>query len=356
MLALIAFGLLSQTPPTVDQVWKSATDRGFSGGVIVVSSDKTLLFETNNVTKSRPLQLRKNTAFPLCSVTKAFTAELILSLVADGRISLDGTIKQYLSGLPSFADHITIRQLLTHTSGLRNMDAALGVDADGIGAIYHSYDEGLKDLRARVLKIVGEAATAGPGAKYDYNNSDFLVLQLIAEQVSHQTYTELLQARVFSPASMKRTHLAKWDRNDTSYVRCFRTAPTGDVPLAPFNMAIYGGAAGLISTPDDLARWMKFTLTSPIGQRLLTAGSQYGGFQGFGGYAIQTDALSKGHPEPAFERPGAVNAYALQVSFLPERHLAIAVFSNRENERLGSMFEGKGLAFELAAAASRQSK
>jgi hypothetical protein len=120
-------------------------------------------------------------------------------------------------------------------------------------------------------------------------------------------------------------------------------------------MAIYGGAAGVVCAPSDLAKWLIFTLDQQSGQALFKAGSQYGRFQGFGGYAYRSKAIKKAlhldGDEPAFERPGAVNGYTLQVSFLPERHLAVAVFSNQDDAHLGSIFEGKGLAVDLLVAA-----
>jgi CubicO group peptidase (beta-lactamase class C family) len=361
---IAAFCLLSQNPPSLTQVWKSFSEEGFSGGAIVVSGSKVLLFEIHNDSKTRSLQISKTSGFPICSVTKAFTAEIVLDLIDEGKLSLDGTVRQYLPWMPEFTSQITVRQLLTHTSGLPNMDGVLGVDADGVGSIYRSFSESLKSLRTRLLKLVGDHPANQPGTKYDYNNTDFLVLQGITEEITHRPYEALLNDRILRKAKMKRTHVARWERTQDAFVDCFQSSAKGDVPLPPFNMAVYGGAAGLISTPIELSQWLKFTLSDPVGKRLITTGSQFGGFQGFGGYAYQTDAVIKAvalakapnqnTKEVAFERPGAVNGYGLQLSFLPERNLAVAVFSNREGQKLGSIFEGKGLAFDLLVAACRE--
>ena len=356
-LIIIAFHSFTQTPSSIAQVWQSAIREGFSGGAIVVSGSKTLFFEIKNSTTSPKLQLTRKTSIPICSVTKAMTAEIVLALVDEGKISLDGSARQYLSWLPSFTSHVTVRQLLTHTSGLRNMDGAIGTESDGVGTIYHSNDESLKNLKTRISIVLGSAVAAPAGSKYDYNNADYLVLQAIVEAVAQQSYEHELQARIFQKANMKQTHLATWGLPSDSFVDCFQSSKGHDTPLPRFNMAIYGGAAGVISTPEDIGQWIKFTLANPIGQKMISVGSQYGGFQGFGGYAIQTDAVSKAlssdRKEPVFERPGAVNAYSLQVSFLPERKIGVAVFSNRDGEHLGSIFDGKGLAHDMAVAASR---
>ena len=352
---LVALALITPSSPTPQQVWRDATEHGFTGGAIVVSGKTTILFEVTNSVASPSLRLTKQIGFPICSVTKAMTAQVVLDLIAERKLSLDGRARQYLSWLPEFTDQITIRQLLTHTSGLRNMDGANGTDADGVGSIYRSYDISLKDLRSRVLKLLGDRAASTPGSKYDYNNTDYILLQAIAEKVARQKFEKLLQSRIFKKALMNTSRLATWNRNDSSYVGCYQTLNGAAVQSSPFNMAIYGGAAGVISSPEDLCSWLKFTLNTPTGQRLLANGSQYRGFQGFGGYAFATSSISKAlssnHEEQVFERPGAVNGFGLQVSFLPERKLSVAVFSNREGEKLGSIYEGKGLAFDLILAA-----
>ena len=348
---IIAASLIFVANPSVQDVWSKAKSAGFSGLALVVSGQHTLLLETNGSSVSR------KSTFPLCSVTKAFTAELVLELVSQQKLALDGTLAQYLPWAPAFAKPITISQLLTHTSGLANMNGVLGEDENGIGKIYFSYDQSLRPLKARVMKLLGERAANLPGAKYDYNNTDFLVLQAIVEEVLKQPYEMVLKSSIFSKAKMKQTHLAKWDTSDNSYINCFQSKDGKASILSRLNMAIYGGAAGLLSNADDLCNWMKFTLNNPIGQRMFNYGSQFGGFQGFGGYAYKSGAIDKllgsNNQEPVFERPGAVNGYGLQVTFLPKRNLAVALFSNQEGTSLGSVFEGKGLDVDLLVAAAQ---
>ena len=354
-LPTLALCLFLNPISPVDSVWKTAVREGFSGGAIVVSGKKTLLLEVNNTSQGRSFQIQKNGAFPICSVTKAMTAEVVLALTKDGKLGLDQKIGTALPWLPSFAQSITIRQLLNHTSGLRNMDLALGNSASGVGNIYFSVDPNLKPLQPRILKIIGENPVAVPGEKYDYNNADFLVLQAVIESVTKQPFERVLRDKILGPAKMKHTGLSSWAPGTNQMLGCYAVQDGKEVAQAPFNMGIYGGAAGVVSTPQDLCQWLKFTLTSPSGQTLLNSGSQFGGFQGFGGYAYRSKAISKrlgsDREESVFERPGAVNAYSLQVSFLPERQIAVAVFANRDGVQLGSVFEGKGLAVDLLVAA-----
>ena len=185
------------------------------------------------------------------------------------------------------------------------------------------------------------------------------MLQAILEHASRQTFEELLSDHVFTPAGMRHSHLAPWSSAKASFVDCYEVDSGKETKLDRFNMAIYGGAAGAISTPEDLVNWMKFMLVHPSGRQILMSGSQFGGFQGFGGYAYRSSFVQKKHSvsgdEVVYERPGAVNGYTLQVSFLPDRGVAVAAFSNRAGEKLGSVFEGSGLVADLVTAACASS-
>ena len=283
------------------------------------------------------------------------TAEIVFDLVGDGKLRLDETLKTALPWIPAFAENITLRQLLTHTSGLRNMDKAWAEATNGVSRIYLTFDQSWRPLQARILRIIGDQAAAPAGTEYHYNNVDFLLLQAVAERASGQTFDQLLQHHVFTPAGMRRSRLAPWNSADTSFVNCYVMEGNHAKRLDRFNLAIYGGAAGVLSTPEDLAKWMKFMLVQPAGRKILLSGSQFGGFQGFGGYASRTRFVRKRQSLPGdevvFERPGAVNGYTWQVSFLPEQGVVVAAFSNRAGEKLGSVYEGAGLVADLVVAA-----
>ena len=350
--ALTVLALSLSPAPTIKDVWSAAKQGGFSGGVIVVSGDQIVLADTNNVANSKSLHLNQQTLLPVCSITKGMTAEVILDLAAEGKLSLDDTVSTHLDWLPNFAGKPTIRQLLTHTSGLANMNNAGEKGPDGISTIYTSRDQAIQPLKARILLIVGDKPVAEPGSNYDYSNTDFLILQAIVEKVTGKSLESELRHRIFGPAGLKSTRFPAWNEAPVKYVNCFERKNGKESILKPFNLATYGAGGSLLSNPADLARWMKFSLNSKMGARWLEAGSQFGGFQGFGCYALNvTDQGSNSIFRPAVERPGAINGYTLQVSFLPKQKIAVAAFTNLADQQLGSIWEGKGLVFDLLQAA-----
>lgn len=327
-------------------VWSDAVNKGFIGGAIAVTQDEIKLFEVESFFPTGPFALTKDSSIPICSVTKLMTADLILGLVTQHKLQLDDAAVRYLPWLPSFAKPITIKQLLTHTSGIRNMELTEGTSPDGTPRIYLSRDVALASTKARLMRVLGAKPAAEPGKKYDYNNADFLFLQAIAESVTGKSFDVLLNDSVFRPAKMSRTAFDPWNGKRDRYVTDYEMDKGRPVMGPNYHFSIYGGSAGVISTPRDVAKWMQFVLKSK--SSAINLGSKYGGFQGYGGYAYETKLFGK--TEPMFERPGAVGYYEWQVSFLPERGIAVAVFSNQSGVRLGSGFEGKGLAVDLLRA------
>lgn len=186
------------------------------------------------------------TNFRLASVTKQFTAAAILLLAEDGRLGLDEPARSWLPALPPAACAVTIRQLLTHTSGL--------VDYEDV--IPASMTTQLHDDDVLALLETRDGTCIAPGSRYRYSNGGYALLALVIERASGLSFADFLRQRVFLPLGMADTvahregistvgHRAygysdvngTWERRDQS--------PTSAVL----------GDGGIYSSIDDLARW-----------------------------------------------------------------------------------------------------
>jgi CubicO group peptidase (beta-lactamase class C family) len=186
------------------------------------------------------------TNYRLASVSKQFTAATILLLAQDGKLAIDDPVRKWLPSLPREADAITLRHLLTHTSGL--------VDYEDLMAERHV---GLI-LDAGVLALLEQEPRLhfAPGSTYRYSNSGYALLALVVERASGLAYPEFLRTRIFQPLGMHHSlayvaggpavpHRAwgysevagAWQRTDQSGT----SAVLGD--------------GGIYSSIDDLARW-----------------------------------------------------------------------------------------------------
>src|SRR5690606_34647218 len=135
------------------------------------------------------------TDYRLASVSKQFTAAAILLLAQDGKLSIDDPVKRWLPSLPPVADAITLRHLLTHTSGLVDYEDLMGEDWPG-----QIHDAGVLALQERENRLYFP-----PGTGYRYSNGAYALLALIVERASGLAYPDFLRERIFQPLGMHDT-------------------------------------------------------------------------------------------------------------------------------------------------------
>jgi len=188
-------------------------------------------------------------AFPIQSITKSFTAILVLQLVQEGRLRLDGTLAGYLPsfGSPS-ASEITLHHLLSHTSGLP--DYFLAIEGYMQGAPPQlSREEAMQLVAKMPLEFP-------PGSAFNYSNTGFTLLGQVVEGTTNQTYAEALRERVLEPLGMSRT---RWnpehDGTDLPHFYAADASPALDD-------AYFAAEGGIVSTVDDLLTFAR-ALGSP---------------------------------------------------------------------------------------------
>ncbi len=197
------------------------------------------------------------TKFRIGSVTKQFTATLILQLMEEGKISLDGTISDYLPGYPPVqGDKVTIHHLLTHTSGIPSYTGLPGFMQENTRDPY-APDSFLTFFSSLDFEFE-------PGSEWRYNNSGYFLLGAIIEKVTGKAYDEVLRERILDPLDL---HHTGYEHNDdvipgfaSGYAKTFegyRRAPYLDTSI-PY-------AAGMMySTVEDLFKWNLALYTDQI--------------------------------------------------------------------------------------------
>jgi len=196
----------------------------------------------------------KDTVYAIASITKSFTATAIMLLVEKQKIELDKPISHYLRCLPNSAwSDITVRQLLTHTSGIPNFTKLEGY-ADSMGKM------GKEELLQRVAHEL-EFNPGAPGAQWSYSNTGYLLLGEIIENVSQQSFGTFLKECIFGPLKMDATGVD--DANESSLNRaCGYMAKLNDIDWTwsfdklPAWYPRGNFASGcLVSTVMDLVKW-----------------------------------------------------------------------------------------------------
>jgi D-alanyl-D-alanine carboxypeptidase len=192
-----------------------------------------------------------NTVYQIQSITKSFVACGIMLMVEDGKLGLDDKITKYLSGLPQAWSGVTVRQMLTHTSGIPSFVQDQGGGA-AIVAFAQKTDSSEQIIRwaaARPLKFA-------PGEGRKYSSTGYHLLGMIIEKVSGKPWGQFLHDRIFAPLGMTSTRV--YSVFDIIPNRASGYNHFGDVPVngLVFTPAIMESAAGgLVSTVEDMARW-----------------------------------------------------------------------------------------------------
>ena len=174
------------------------------------------------------------------SLTKQFTAYAIAMLAAEGRLSLDDDVRTHIPELPAYPHTVTLRHLLSHASGLREYTEAPALAGDG------------RDGATLLMQANG--LSFRPGDQYLYSNSGFVLLGRVVERVSGQPLAAFLRERIFSPLGMTHTRLPADSAESTEHVHAYTRDATGWVHQQPPAEPGQGGF-GLLTTPEDLARW-----------------------------------------------------------------------------------------------------
>ena len=186
------------------------------------------------------------TNYRLASVSKQFTAASVLLLIEDGVLTLDDRVRRWLPTLPVAAEGITLRHLLSHTSGLVDYEDLLPPDK-----AHQIHDADVLRLLEREDRLYFPA-----GSDYRYSNSGYALLALVVERASGQRFAAFLQARIFSPLGMTAT-LAREDEGPPVTDRAFGYTRVGDrwERTDQSTTSAVLGDGGIYSSITDLAKW-----------------------------------------------------------------------------------------------------
>jgi CubicO group peptidase (beta-lactamase class C family) len=263
------------------------------------------------------------TNYRLASVTKQFTAAAILLLAQDGRLTLDDPVRKWLPELPASDAAITLRQLLTHSSGL--------VDYEDL--IPPGTTQQVSDADVLRMLSAAHANYFAPGTAYRYSNSGYVLLGLVIEKASGQSLPAFLHDRIFQPLGMDHTLLYEHGRGPEVTHRAYGYSEEGGHWLRTDQSVTSAtrGDGGIYSSIDDLARWdaalYDDRLLSDASRKLAfsphvkVTGEPYQAWYGFG-WRITGDTLWHSGESIGFRNV---------IVRWPGQHLTVILLSNRND-------------------------
>jgi len=242
----------------IDTLLKQYSDYGlFQGSVLVSDHGKVYEKGFGLANKEWDIPNAPDTKFRLGSVTKQFTATLILQLVEQGKIKLDGKITDYLPDYrKDTGDRVTIHNLLTHTSGIPSYTSRPDFMSEISRNPYSVTDF--------VKKFASDGLEFEPGTKFSYDNGGYFILGAIIEKVTGKTYEQNLREKIFDPLGMTDSGYDHSEIILAKRATGYGKMPTGFVNSAYMDMSLPYAAGSLYSTVRDLYKWDRALYTDRV--------------------------------------------------------------------------------------------
>ena len=298
--------------------------RQFNGSVLVAENGKIIYkgaYGPANMEWNIPNT--PDTKFRLGSITKQFTATVIMQLVEQGKIKLDAKLSDYLPDYrKDTGSKVTIHHLLTHTSGIPSYTSQPGF-FENVSRNPYKVDEFVKKYASGDLEFE-------PGSKYTYNNSGYFLLGAIIERVTGKPYEQVLKENIFDPLGMKNTG---YDHHNTILPKRasgYSKTPDGYTNAAYLDMSIPYAAGSLYSTVEDLYLGDQALYTDKV----LSAQSKalmYKPFLDEYAYGwVVTNASFKQNDQPVqmITHDGGINGFTTTIARFPKEKNLIVMLDN----------------------------
>lgn len=305
---LVLFTRLGFAQGQSEGVMAGKAAAGRFSGTGLVAQDGQVLAKVHQGYANRQfaVPMTDTTRLPIASVTKLFTAILVLQLCEKSRLNLSDKVSSHVSDLPATCRDITILQLLTHYSGLKNEPAQA----------YASPYSPAEFVRKFVVRKEGPPIPA-----FNYNNVDYILLTRMLEVVSRKNYPELVRENILKPLGMNRSGVIAEERIISALAYGYHNYSFGDglpnQPLkndVPIYLSNYAGAGAIYSTAFDLLKLVQALKENKLLTRkttaLLTTPQQKGFVKYARGYpAIGFYCNDKTFPQSVLERRGSINGF-----------------------------------------------
>lgn len=265
-----------------------------------------------------------DTKYRIGSISKTFTATMVMQLVEEGKLQLDTKLSKFYPELPN-AEKIDVEDLLQHQSGLFNFTAE---------EAYPNYMEQPKSRQEMLEIFKSYEPVFEPGAKNEYSNTNYVLLSFIAEDVSSKSFSHLLQEKIVKPLDLKKTYYGGKINTANNEAQSYKKEKLW-VLNTETDLSIPKGAGGVVSTPKELNRFFTALfngkLVTPESlEKMMEIKNGYG--MGLFSYPLNGKIL--------YGHTGGIDGFGSMAVFDPESGLAAAYISNGIAMPIGDIMGG----------------
>jgi CubicO group peptidase (beta-lactamase class C family) len=308
----------------VDSLFNKWNSIDSPGAVIALLKDNKVIYKKGYGAANLEYSIlnQPNTVFDIASLSKQFTAFSIATLVQEGKISLDDDIRKYVPELQDFGSLVTIRHLLTHSSGLRDQNDLLNL------AGWKS-DDVVTNEQILSLIFKQKELNFKPGDRFSYSNSGYTLLALIVERVTQVPFAEWVKQLIFEPLQMKNTFFI----TDHNQIIKNKAYAYGNVENGFIKNQIQSsnGARGLQSTVEDLSLWVMNFTNKTIGNEALLKEINTAPVNNHRAKYNYGLAFNTHNNLNLIEHDGSDAGYRTYIGRFPEQNFAIIILSNLES-------------------------
>ena len=327
-----SFGQINQEQiEKTDSLFASWNLPNHPGGTVLISKNGETIFSKAYGLASLEYNIpnTENTLFNIGSVSKQFTAMGIVLLEEQNKLSFDDDARKFLPNLPDFGQEITIRHLLHHTSGLRDLHGLLGL------AGWRPADLETNENVYRIFKNQKDL-NFSPGDEFSYSNTGYIFLAKIIENVSEISFEQWMQQNIFEPLGMKNTYV------ESQHDRVVSNNATSYNLRDEFKRAIeywgYFGAGNMHSTTEDLNIWLEnFSIPKKEWEsafkKLLSTQPLNNGFETNYGFGVRIESYAG---KKVVQHGGSVGGFRAITRVFPEAQLNIVILTNYSRSGIGS--------------------
>lgn len=312
----------------IDALMAKELKPGQPGGVVMVARKGTIVYSRAFGLASVELgvPVKDDMIFPIASNTKQFTAVCILQLVEQGKLRLQDTIGRFMACGPP-AGAITIRQLLSQTSGLGN-------DQDSDVRKMMAGRSDLSHMEKEAYIILHTPLAFAPGSKWEYNNNNYQVLGLVLEKISGMPYAEYVDKNIFRPAGMMHACIGKDSVVLKNRVDLYANYKQGLRNIGISNLGLHYASGGIEATAEDLFKWNQALKSGKlVGLQLLKLAFARqplsNGDSADYGFGWRIGEL---HGSPMIWHGGLVPGCTSETIYLPREDVYIVIIHNAEND------------------------
>jgi D-alanyl-D-alanine carboxypeptidase len=273
-------------------------------------------------------------AFAIGSITKSFTAAGILQLQQDGLLSINDPLHKFLPKYPNIDSNITLKQLMQHTSGIFNYFNSQA----WVNAVYGNPGQAMTP--EFVLNNYIGAPVNVPGAAHNYSNTNFMLLGMIIEKISGQSYASFVRQRLLDPLQLNSLYMAEHEAAKGVMAHNWGSTspsiPATDVHGIPMT-SIWGTCAAdgaLVGNSYDLARWGRLLFAggvlhdSSVQQMTQFMPISIGGLSN--GYGLAITRFGMGNAQ-AWGHSGGIRGYTASLMYSPADGISVGIQSNKNS-------------------------